>query len=256
MVSQGSAMMRILLLGGTREANLMARALADAGLAAVYSYAGRTDAPMAQPIPQRVGGFGGINGLIAYLEAEKITHVVDATHPFASQMSTNAVFACKATGVPLVALERAPWVAGAGDRWTHVPDIEATVGALGDRPQRVFLAIGRQHLAAFAVAPQHHYLLRLVDPPEGTLPFRDYSVVVARGPFSVTGDLALMRDHGTEVVVAKNAGGAGAVAKITAARELGLPVVLIDRPVIPERQVMRKVAAVMDWLHHPARLGV
>jgi precorrin-6A/cobalt-precorrin-6A reductase len=249
-------MMRILLLGGTREANLMARALADAGLAAVYSYAGRTDAPMAQPIPMRVGGFGGIKGLIAYLEAEKITHVVDATHPFASQMSTNAVVACKATGVPLVALERAPWVAGTGDRWTHVPDIDAAVGALGDRPQRVFLAIGRQHLAAFAVAPQHHYLLRLVDPPERP-PLPHAMILVARGPFTVAGDRALLRDHGIEVVVAKNAGGTGAVAKITAAREWALPVVMIDRPVLPARRVLRDVADVMGWLqHHPARRGV
>jgi precorrin-6A/cobalt-precorrin-6A reductase len=249
-------MMRILLLGGTTEANLMARALADAGVAAIYSYAGRTDAPMAQPIPQRVGGFGGVAGLEAYLLAERITHVVDATHPFARQMSTNAVVACKATGVPLAALERAPWVAGAGDRWTHVSDLGAAVGALGDRPQRVFLAIGRQHLAAFAVAPQHHYLLRLVDPPERP-PLPDATTVVARGPFTVAGDLALMRNHGIQMVVAKNAGGGGAVAKITAAREMRLPVVMIDRPVLPARRVLRDVADVMGWLqHHPARRGV
>jgi precorrin-6A/cobalt-precorrin-6A reductase len=248
-------MTRILLLGGTTEANLMARALADAGLAGIYSYAGRTEAPIGQPIHMRVGGFGGVEGLRAYLAAEGITHVIDATHPFAARMSSNAVAACTQSGTPLIALERTPWVAGNGDRWTHVPDIPAAVATLAGPPKRVFLAIGRQHLDPFAAQPQHRYLLRLVDAPTGPLPLPMADVVVARGPFDVAGDTALMRDHKTEVIVAKNAGGKGAVAKITAARALGLPVVMIDRPVIPPRPVARTVAAVMDWLGHPALRG-
>jgi len=244
------------LLGGTTEAGLLARAIADAKVDGIYSYAGRTDAPMGQPMQMRVGGFGGIEGLITYIGAENITHVIDATHPFAAQMSTNAVAACRAAGVPLVALERAPWVADAADQWTHVPDLAAAAGALGPIPRRVFLAIGRQHLDAFAGQPQHHYLVRLVDAPNGDLPLPKARLIVARGPFTVAGDRGLMRDHGTQVVVAKNAGGKGAVAKIAAARALGLPVVMIDRPAIPERAVVRTVAGVMDWLHHPARLGV
>ena len=242
-------MTRILLLGGTTEANLMAQAIAKAGLAGVYSYAGRTEAPMGQPIHLRVGGFGGVEGLREYLKAEGISHVIDATHPFAAQMSTNAVTACKAEGIPLIALERAPWVAGEGDRWTQVPDLAAAVAALEGPPQRVFLAIGRQHLEPFASQPQHDYLLRLVDAPTGSLPLTQAKVVVARGPFDVAGDTALMREHGTEVIVAKNAGGKGAVAKIAAARALGLPVVMIDRPVIPPRQVAHSVAQVMAWLN-------
>jgi len=241
-------MTRILLLGGTTEANLMAQAIAKAGLTGVYSYAGRTEAPMGQPIHMRVGGFGGVEGLRAYIEAEGITHVIDGTHPFAAQMSTNAVTACEAEGVPLIALERAPWVAGEGDRWTQVPDIAAAVAALAGPPRRVFLAIGRQHIDAFADQPQHHYLLRLVDEPKGPLPF-PAEVVVARGPFDLAGDTALMQRHGTEVVVAKNAGGKGAVAKIAAARALGLAVVMIDRPVMPPRRVAHSVAQVMAWLN-------
>jgi precorrin-6A/cobalt-precorrin-6A reductase len=241
-------MTRILLLGGTTEANLVAQAIAKAGLSGVYSYAGRTEVPMGQPIHMRVGGFGGVAGLCAYLQAEGITHVIDATHPFAAQMSSNAVAACAATGTPLIALERAPWMPGEGDRWTHVADIQAAVAALAGPPQRVFLAIGRQHIDAFAAQPQHRYLLRLVDDPTGPLPF-PAEVVVARGPFDVAGDTALMRDHGTDVIVAKNAGGKGAVAKIAAARALGLPVVMIDRPVIPPRPVVQGVAAVMAWLN-------
>jgi precorrin-6A/cobalt-precorrin-6A reductase len=242
-------MTRILLLGGTTEANLMAETIAKAGLAAVYSYAGRTAAPMGQPIHMRVGGFGGVEGLCAYLKAEAITHVIDATHPFAAQMSTNAVAACVATGTPLIALERAPWMPSEGDRWTHVPDLPAAVAALDGPPQRVFLAIGRQHIDAFAAQPQHHYLLRLVDVPTDPLPLPQAEVVVARGPFDLAGDTALMQAHGTEVVVAKNAGGKGAVAKIAAARALGLPVVMIDRPVVPPRRVARSVAGVMAWLN-------
>lgn len=240
-------MTRILLLGGTTEANLLAQAIAKAGLSGVYSYAGRTEAPMGQPIHMRVGGFGGVEGLRAYLQAEGITHVIDATHPFAAQMSSNAVAACTAEGVPLIALERAPWTPGEGDRWTHVADIVAAVAALDGPTQRVFLAIGRQHIDAFAAQPQHRYLLRLVDQPTA-LPF-PADVVVARGPFDVAGDTALMQGHGTQVVVAKNAGGKGAVAKIAAARALGLPVVMIDRPVLPPRRVVHSVPAVMSWLN-------
>jgi precorrin-6A/cobalt-precorrin-6A reductase len=241
-------MPRVLLLGGTTEAAEMARALAGAGVDAVYSYAGRTGALAPQPVPVRVGGFGGIDGLVAYLRVEGISHVIDATHPFAAQISRNAVKACAEARVALIALEREPWRPAEGDRWTPVPNLDGAVAALGDAPRRVFLAIGRQTLDAFAVAPQHHYLLRLVDPPTDPLPLPDAEVVIARGPFSVEGDRALLETHGIEVIVAKNAGGAGAEAKLVAARELGIPVVLIDRPHVPARRVARAVAEVMGWL--------
>ncbi|WP_136646281.1 cobalt-precorrin-6A reductase [Tabrizicola sp. YIM 78059] len=239
---------RVLLLGGTTEAAAMARALAEAGVEAVYSYAGRTEAPVAQPLPVRIGGFGGAEGLAAYLRAERITHLIDATHPFAARMSRNAAEACAATQTPLIALEREPWQAGEGDRWTHVPDVAGAVAALGQAPRRVFLAIGRQTLDAFAAAPQHHYLLRLVDPPTEPLPLPRAQAVIARGPFTVASDRALLADHRIEMIVAKNAGGAGAEAKLIAARDLGLPVILIDRPAVPDRRVARTVAEVMGWL--------
>lgn len=226
----------------------MARALAAAGVEAVYSYAGRTEAPVAQPLPVRVGGFGGANGLAAYLQAEGITQVIDATHPFAAQMSRNAVEACAVARVSLIAFERKPWQARAGDIWTLVPDLESAVAALGQAASRVFLAIGRQNLAVFAKAPQHHYLLRLVDPPSEALPLPDAEAIIARGPFTIDGDRRLLQDHRIDLIVAKNAGGAGAEAKLIAARELGLPVILIDRPSVPERKIARSVAEVMAWL--------
>jgi precorrin-6A/cobalt-precorrin-6A reductase len=241
-------MTRILLLGGTTEASLLAQRLALSGVDAVFSYAGRTDAPLAQPLPTRIGGFGGVDGLVRYLQDNAITHVVDATHPFAAQMSRNAVQACSLTQTRLIALERPAWQAQAGDNWTHVPDIEAGVNALPDQPARVFLAIGKQNLAAFATRPQHHYLLRLVDP--AAVPLPDATTIIGRGPFDVAGDLALLRDHAITHIVAKNAGGAGAQAKLTAARHLHLPVILIDRPALPPRHLADSVDEVMAWFAH------
>ncbi|WP_395004092.1 cobalt-precorrin-6A reductase [Cypionkella sp.] len=247
-------MTRSLILGGTTEASALARALAAAGADAVFSYAGRTEAPVAQPLPTRIGGFGGVDGLIAYLRAEKIDAVVDATHPFAAQMSRNAIMACARVGVPLIGLQRPAWRAGEGDLWTHVADIQSAIAALPDQPARVFLAIGKQNLAGFAARP-HHYLLRLVDAPSAP-PLPDCTVVLARGPFDAAQDLALLQAHRISHIVAKNAGGAGAEAKLIAARSLSLPVILIDRPKLPARRVLAEVAEVMAWLDHPTDLGV
>lgn len=232
----------------------MARSLAEARLDAFFSYAGRTAAPASQPLPVRVGGFGGAEGLADWLRTNGITHVIDATHPFAAQISVNAVRAAAATRTALIALQRQPWQPVPGDRWTVVPDIAAAGAALPDTPSRVFLAIGRQHLDAFAGQPQHHYLLRLVDPPDA-LPLPHTTVEIARGPFTVEGDAALMARHGTQIVVAKNAGGAGARAKLEAARAASLPVVMIDRPALPPRSIAATVDEVMRWLHS-VRLGV
>jgi precorrin-6A/cobalt-precorrin-6A reductase len=245
--------MKVLLLGGTTEAGVLARALAEAGVDAVYSYAGRTAAPMGQPLPVRAGGFGGAEGLAAALVAGGFTHLVDATHPFAATISRNALNAAAAAGVAFLALERPPWTPGPGDRWTDLPDIPAAVAALATRPPaRVFLAIGRQTLAPFAALRHHRFLLRLVDAPDAPLPLPGAEVVVDRGPFTPAGDEALMRARGIEVVVAKNAGGTGAAAKLAAARTLGLPVLMVGRPALPDRPRVPDVAGVMAWLGHPA----
>lgn len=243
-------------MGGTTEASALARALADAGADAVFSYAGRTNAPMAQPLPTRVGGFGGVDGLTDYIRDQDITHLVDATHPFAAGMSRNAVAAATATGIHFCALERPAWVAESGDNWVHVPDMDGAIAALPQDPARVFLAIGKQNIAAFAAKPLHHYLLRLVDAPEGALPLPDAQAVIARGPFTTEGDTALMRTHRITHVVAKNGGGAGARAKLDAARALGLPVILIDRPSVQPRRVLSSAGDVMQWLGHEAFRGV
>ncbi|MES3677172.1 cobalt-precorrin-6A reductase [Halomonas elongata] len=246
--------MKVLILGGTTEASALARALAERGIPALFSYAGRVAKPRPQPLPTRVGGFGGVEGLAAFLEAERITHLVDATHPFAEQMSRNAVAAAERTGTALIALTRPPWepqpgdCGQPGDRWQRVADIETAVAALTGPPQRVLLAIGRMHLAAFAAQPQHHYLLRLVDQPDSPPPLPRHTVTVDRGPFTLEGDRALLCEHGVERLVCKNAGGAGAAAKLAAARHLGLPVVMIDRPALPPRREAHAVDDILAWL--------
>jgi precorrin-6A/cobalt-precorrin-6A reductase len=259
MVNQGilgaSAMARTLLLGGTGDANVLAEAFVRARIDAVYSYAGRTQIPLPHALPTRTGGFGGVAGLANYIWQEGITHVIDATHPFAAEMSQHAVEACSATDTPLIALERAPWVRTAGDNWIVVDDIDTAVGALPDAPTRVFLAIGRQHIAPFAAKPQHAYTLRFVDAPDGVLPLPKAEVIVSRGPFTLASDRELITSRQIDILVARNSGGSGARAKIDAARELGIPIVMIARPALPERRRVESIEEVMAWLGHDARLG-
>ncbi|MEH3037630.1 MAG: cobalt-precorrin-6A reductase [Sphingomonas adhaesiva] len=249
-------MTHVLILGGTTEASALAAALAEAGVEATLSYAGRVATPKPQPVAVRVGGFGGVEGLVAWLRAAKVTHLVDATHPFAAQMSAHAVAAAMAAGVPHVAFTRPGWVAEAGDRWTRAADIPAAVAALTGAPRRVMLALGRMHVDAFAAQPQHHYLLRFVDPPRAAVALPAHDLIVDRGPFTVDGDIALMRAHRSDLLVCKNAGGLGAQAKLVAARTLGVPVLMIDRPPVPERIELHDVAAVLRWLGHAADRGV
>ncbi|MBU6462004.1 MAG: cobalt-precorrin-6A reductase [Bradyrhizobium sp.] len=249
----------VLILGGSADANQLASAIVgDPRFDAILSYAGRTENPKQPPIAWRVGGFGGIDGLIDYLRREKIARVVDATHPFAAQMSAHAIAACAALSIPLLALERAPWQRSAGDRWIEVDDFVSAAQALGAVPRRVFLGIGRTQLAPFASHKQHFYLVRLVDQPHAPLPLAA-EMIIARGPFDLAGDRKMLTDYRIDIVVARDAGGDSASAKIEAARELGLPVVMVRRPFIPARQRVETVAEVLRWLCHgetPAERGV
>ncbi|MGJ8544012.1 MAG: cobalt-precorrin-6A reductase [Sulfitobacter sp.] len=249
-------MQRVLLLGGTTEASTLAKTLHSAAIETIFSYAGRTRAPIAQPVPTRIGGFGGVAGLTAFLRAEHITHMVDATHPFAAGMSANAAAAAAQTGVPLLRFERPAWQAGPGDNWAFCPDIGSALAHLPAAPATVFLAIGKQHIGVFAARPEHHYLLRLVDTPEAPLPLPKVSTVIARGPFTLQGDLDLMRNHGVTHIIAKNAGGTGARAKLDAARQLHLPVIMIDRPALPKTAIAPDIETVLHWLAHEAERGV
>ncbi|MGA2045097.1 MAG: cobalt-precorrin-6A reductase [Roseiarcus sp.] len=252
--------MRLLVLGGTTEAGALARALAGrADIAAILSLAGRTRAPAPAPIPVRSGGFGGAEGLHAYLDAERIDAVIDATHPFAAQMARNAAQACAAAGVPLLALTRPPWARQDGDDWIEVDTMEEAALALGAAPRRVFLTQGRQQLAAFAAAPQHWYLVRAIDAPEDLEALPRRRLILARGPFSRADEEALMGAERIDKLVSKNSGGEATYAKIAAARALGLPVVMVRRPERPAVAQATCVEEALAWLdgvgsarHRPA----
>lgn len=225
-------------------------------MTAVLSYAGRVANPKPQPVPVRIGGFGGVDGLATYLRETGITHLVDATHPFAAQISRHAIAAAAMAGVLHIALTRPAWTPEGGDDWHRVGDIHAAVAALAEPSRRVMLALGRMHVEAFAAQPQHRYLLRFIDRPDRAIGLPDHHLVIDRGPFTVERDVTLLREHAIDLLVCKNAGGAGAMAKLVAARTLGLPVVMIDRPAIPARNKVYDVAGVLRWLGHEADLGV
>jgi precorrin-6A/cobalt-precorrin-6A reductase len=243
--------MRILILGGTAEARCLAGCVAGrADLSVVLSLAGRTAAPVAQPVPVRIGGFGGAIGLAAYLSNERIDVLVDATHPYAAVISANAVTAAATVGVPLLALRRPPWTPVAGDRWTDVNDVREAVQALGGTSRRVFLALGRKELVPFVGAPQHHYLVRSVDPVNPPLAVPHASYVTGRGPFTEADDRALLEAQRIEVVVAKNSGGPATYGKIAAARDLGIPVLMLRRPALPSVPSVETVEDALAWLDH------
>ena len=233
------------------DAHLLSVQLQAAGVPAVYSYAGVTRTRRTPALPTRVGGFGGIDGLVRYLQAQRITQVIDATHPFAAQMSRHAISACAALGIPLLAMERPPWQASPGDQWLHVADMDAAARALTSPMQRVFLAIGRKQLAAFAPrATQHHFVLRVIDQTDEALPLpaSSYELLIARGPFALEDERALLQRHAIDCIVSKNAGGADTYAKIAAARELRIPVVMVDRPQLPARTRCETPQQAMQWL--------
>ncbi len=241
---------RILILGGTAEASGLARALAeDPRIAAITSLAGRTRAPAVLPGEVRVGGFGGPEALAEYLRSEAIDLVVDATHPFAARISRNAAEACETAGLPRLLLARPAWTPQTGDNWIPANDTEAAAAALPGLGKRAFLAIGRQELAAFAGLTGLWFLLRLVEAPDAPPPLANHHLVLGRGPFAIEQELELLREHGIEVVVSKNSGGAGASAKIAAARELGLPVVMIERPPAPASETAETVEAALAWIN-------
>ncbi|KWT65375.1 Cobalt-precorrin-6x reductase [Hyphomicrobium sulfonivorans] len=246
--------MRVLILGGTTEAFQLAQRLAgDDRFDALYALAGRTQKPLLPATTCRIGGFGGVDGLARWLVDERVSAMIDATHPFAAQMSRNAVEAAAITYVPLLRLQRAEWQLQPGDDWRIVADMAAAVAALGEQPQRAFLAIGRKEVAAFTAAPQHSYLVRAVDAPnaEGLPP--QSQVILQRGPFTFADELALLQHNRIDIVVSKNAGGTAAYPKIEAARQLGIPVVMVARPAVPHAPECADIDAALAWLEELLR---
>lgn len=243
--------MRILILGGTQEAFQLAEQLAaQGGVDFVSSLAGRTREPRLPKGEVRSGGFGGAAGLARYLRNEGITHVVNATHPFAAQISANAVAAAETAGVPLLRLLRPAWTARHDDRWVAARHAAEAAEQCRREGGRIFLTLGSGELDAFADIHNAHFLVRMVDTPE-RLPLNDYRVITARGPFSLQDELRLLAEHHIGLIVAKNSGGEATYAKLEAARRMGLPVIMIERPAIaldPRSPAVASVEDVVAWV--------
>ncbi|MER6528229.1 cobalt-precorrin-6A reductase [Streptomyces sp. NPDC001508] len=239
----------VLILGGTAEARLLAAELAAGpGVRVTMSLAGRVTRPAPMPGDVRTGGFGGAEGLAAWLAERRVTAVVDATHPFAARITAHAARAAAATGVPLVVLRRPGWQPGDGDRWHPVDSLAAAADALPGLGRRAFVTTGRLGLAAFAHLAGVRLAVRSVEPPAPPLPPHT-EVVLARGPFTVADETALLRRHRIDVLVTKDSGGAATAAKLTAARTLGLPVVVVRRPPLPAGvTAVPDIAAVLERL--------
>jgi len=240
---------RVLLLGGTGEARSLA-ALLDGhpGLDVISSLAGRTTGVRPPPGRTRVGGFGGPDELRAWLENERIDAVIDATHPFAARMTASAAIATAEAGVPMLLLRRPGWTAGPGDDWSRVSSLEAAATSLPG--ERVFLTTGRTSVAAFAADTRRWFLIRSVEAPAPPIPPHAH-VLLDKGPFEVEDEIGLMRRHAIDVLVTKDSGGEMTAAKLIAARRLGLPVVMVDRPPAPGVPTVAAVEDAVAWLLGP-----
>jgi precorrin-6A/cobalt-precorrin-6A reductase len=239
---------RVLILGGTGEARELAAELVAAGVDVLSSLAGRIRQPQLPDGPVRVGGFGGPAGLAEFQGAERITAIIDATHPFAGAITANAAQAAAQTGVPLLILRRPAWPPAPS--WDLVADMGAAAAAVCAWPgESVFLTTGRRDLAVFAADDRHRFLVRAVDPPDGVVPPR-MTLVLDRGPYTVEGESALMREHSVGLLVTKNSGGPMTAAKLEAARDLGIQVVMVRRPMLPKGSVaVTTVAEAVRWIN-------
>ena len=240
---------RLLLLGGTREAADLARALdASPGIETTYSLAGRTRRPVPVPGAVRTGGFGGPGGLEAYLREAEIDLVVDATHPYAEAISAHAADACERASVPRLVLHRPPWERGPGDRWIEVADSASAARALPALGARALITVGSGGLEPFLRVPGIRFIVRAVEPPAILIDAERFEIVLARGPFDFESEHGLLTSRAIDVVVSKNSGGCASRAKLEAARALGLPVVVIARPPPPPGERVESVAEARAWI--------
>ncbi|MBA8878564.1 cobalt-precorrin-6A reductase [Phyllobacterium myrsinacearum] len=241
----------VLILGGTAEAVKLASALVAMGYRTISSLAGRTSNPGKIEGEVRIGGFGGADGLADYLRRENIALLVDATHPFATQISDNALAAADATGIPFVRLERPDWQRKPGDSWTSVTSIEDAVSAIPSKA-RILLALGRQHIAPFSRRHDVHFVVRMIDPPEAPLDLFDFELELSR-PGKKDDEAAFLTRKRLTHIVCRNSGGGASYAKIAAARELGLPVIMIERPYRPASHTLPDTPGVLQFVEETLR---
>jgi len=237
----------VLILGGTGEAfELAAMIDVSPGWRGVTSMAGRTRRPRLPEGEVISGGFGGPEGLERCLAERGARAMIDATHPFAAQISRNAVWACTKTGVPLLRLDRPPWPVRPG--WRLVSDVGEAARFFRRREERVFLTIGKKDLVEFEIAGDSFFLIRTVDPVENFPPIKNHDFITGRGPFSVEGELQIIREYGITWLVTKNSGGEAGLGKLTAAEQAGVGVCVIERPKLPECESVETPEEALRWL--------
>ncbi len=242
----------LLILGGTSEAYVLAENLVGEGFQDDFriltSLRGSTRNPRIPAGEQRVGGFGGPQGLADFLKGEKVFRVIDATHPFAEQISRHASIACSQTRIPLIHMERPSWKPQSRDRWVFHVDLQSTAQWLTRNPSRVFLTSGHRGLEVFRICHGSFFLIRTVEPARLPEPFLPAENLIARGPFSLEQEIELMRSHSISILVSKNSGGQALRPKLLAARELEITVLMVQRPDLPEGRRAEGVEQVIDWL--------
>ena len=250
-------MTRVLILGGTAEAVALAHALhrARPSFDVITSLAGVTRTPVTGPGRLREGGFGGVDGLGNYLREEAVDVLIDATHPFAATMAGHAALAADKAGVARIKLVRPLWERTPEDLWFEVGTVAEAAQVLRTRSAgSVLMTLGRRDLEAFAGLGSTRFLVRMIEAPGEPLPMARSELILARGPFTPEGEEMLMRDHGIDAVVTKASGGQATQAKILAARNLAIPVIMIRRPAMPEGPSAETVEGVMAWLEQASRL--
>jgi precorrin-6A/cobalt-precorrin-6A reductase len=243
----------LLILGGTGEALQLAQAVTEQfpDLAVVSSLAGRTENPIMPPSKVRIGGFGGADGLTQYLIENRVSLLINATHPYAAEIGHNALESQRRANIPLLRLLRPAWQKEEADIWIRAASAQAAAPICRSAGRRIFLALGTKDVSAFASLSQCRFLVRMVDAPRVPLPLAQCEVIVARGPFSLVDERRLLMKHNIDLLVTKNSGGAATYAKIAAARELRIPVVMIERPKIAEEpgcETVDSVAGAIAWL--------
>ena len=242
---------RLLLLGGTGEAAALAKAALARfgdGIEVTTALAGRTRRPGPIEGHVRIGGFGGSAGLAAYVVEHGFDRLIDATHPFAARISRAARLAATQTGRPRLVLRRPLWRRHPLDRWIEVGNIEAAALLARRVGRHAWLTLGAGALAPFAAVDGVHFLVRLIDLPRQPLPLRSYDLVVGRGPFGIAAERYLMQRHAIDVLVCRASGGTATEAKLVAARELGVPVIMIRRPPAEPGPAVETIEAALDWL--------
>ncbi|AOW46293.1 cobalt-precorrin-6A reductase [Acetobacter ascendens] len=247
---------RVLVLGGTTEASALCRYLEqEPSISATLSLAGATKQPHLPTLSVRIGGFGGSDGLCAWLKTHGIKAIIDATHPFAATMSQHAATACATTQTPLLRLERSGWQEMPSDKWFHAANLTKAANLLANAPtwktapQRIFLTTGRKELAPFKIAPQHRYLIRSIDAPDPASLPPNATILLDRGPFDVQSEAKLMQDYDITLLVSKNSGGSATYPKLEAARLLHIPVLMVDRPVACSNiPIVETAQQAMAWL--------